>query len=51
MVSALAAATIGCGGGATTVRPFVKRGGESPAEKTPQKPEGDGAKPNVEKGQ
>jgi hypothetical protein len=35
-VAAIAAVTIGCGGGESTVRPFVKRGG--PAEKATEKP-------------
>ena len=34
-VAAIALATVGCGGGETTVRPFVKRGGDSTSEKSP----------------
>ena len=34
-VAAIALALVGCGGGETTVRPFVKRGGDSATEKTP----------------
>ena len=34
-VAVVALTTIGCGGGETTVRPFVKRGGDGASEKSP----------------
>jgi hypothetical protein len=36
-IAALAVAAAGCGSGETKVRPFVKRGGDTPAEKTQEK--------------
>jgi hypothetical protein len=35
LLAAVALATVGCGRGETVVRPFVKRGGDGAAEKTP----------------
>ena len=34
-IAAIALAIVGCGGGETTVRPFVKRGGDAATDKTP----------------
>ena len=34
-IAAIALATAGCGGGETTVRPFVKRGGDTATDKSP----------------